>query len=481
MKLKLSTKISYGVGGVADEAMYTLAGTFLLFFLTSVAGLAPAAAGSIVALGSVWEAICGPVTGFLSDNMETRYGKRKPFLLAASFPVALTTTFLFTKINAPYGLKLIYYLIMTLLYWQAFAMYFVPYLAWGSDLTSDYKERTVLRTFAYFFNQLGMALGLILPTAFVDFLMNMGKSRATSWMFTGGIIGIACAAALLTCGLTIHETDNPGFVGKSGSEKAGLIPQLKRMFCEYAEIVKLRPIRYIIGASLLYLAANTFFLSDRVYFFTYNQRLSAKQITTIMTLIILVGISLSPLVAFICGRIDKKHVFTAGVGMSGVFLAAGKFVGIESFRGSCVASALYCIGNTCYWQLMPSMIYDVCEAAELASGEKHSGQVISLQALSESLSVAIGSQMLGIILQLAGFEAAAKDQSALTLSWIDSSFSIIPGICMLVVAAIIYKHPINGERFNAILLSLKRKERGEEIDMEEFSDIYGRRAIERLK
>ena len=48
MKLKLSTKISYGVGGVADEAMYTLAGTFLLFFLTSVAGLAPAAAGSIV-------------------------------------------------------------------------------------------------------------------------------------------------------------------------------------------------------------------------------------------------------------------------------------------------------------------------------------------------------------------------------------------------------------------------------------------------
>lgn len=77
------------------------------------------------------------------------------------------------------------------------------------------------------------------------------------------------------------------------------------------------------------------------------------------------------------------------------------------------------------------MIYDVCEAAELASGEKHSGQVISLQALSESLSVAIGSQMLGIILQLAGFEAAAKEQSALTLSWIDSSFSIIPGICML--------------------------------------------------
>ena len=45
----------------------------------------------------------------------------------------------------------------------------------------------------------------------------------------------------------------------------------------------------------------------------------------------------------------------------------------------------------------------------------------------------------------------------------------------------LFRSPINGERFNAILLALKRKERGEEIDMEEFSDIYGRRAIERLK
>ena len=47
MKLRLRTKISYGMGGVADEAMYTLAGTFLLFFLTSVAGITPAAAGTI--------------------------------------------------------------------------------------------------------------------------------------------------------------------------------------------------------------------------------------------------------------------------------------------------------------------------------------------------------------------------------------------------------------------------------------------------
>jgi hypothetical protein len=45
----------------------------------------------------------------------------------------------------------------------------------------------------------------------------------------------------------------------------------------------------------------------------------------------------------------------------------------------------FTIGNTCYWQLMPAMIYDVCEVDELASGKKRSGEVVSLQALSESV------------------------------------------------------------------------------------------------
>ena len=30
MKLRFRTKLSYGIGGIADNAMYTMAGTFLL-------------------------------------------------------------------------------------------------------------------------------------------------------------------------------------------------------------------------------------------------------------------------------------------------------------------------------------------------------------------------------------------------------------------------------------------------------------------
>ena len=98
MKLKFRTKLSYGIGGTADNAMFTLIETFLLFFLTTVVGIEPGIAGTILAIGCIWEAFCGPISGYLSDHTESRFGKRKPFLLFAAVPAAVVTSLLFTSI-----------------------------------------------------------------------------------------------------------------------------------------------------------------------------------------------------------------------------------------------------------------------------------------------------------------------------------------------------------------------------------------------
>ena len=53
MKLRSRTKVFYGIGGIADEAIYPLVITYQMFFLTQVAGLRPAAAGVIAAVGKL--------------------------------------------------------------------------------------------------------------------------------------------------------------------------------------------------------------------------------------------------------------------------------------------------------------------------------------------------------------------------------------------------------------------------------------------
>lgn len=473
MKLPFHTKLSYGIGGLADNATFTLLETFLLFFLTTVVGIKPAAAGTILALGCLWEAFCGPISGYLSDHIETRFGKRKPFLLAAAVPIAVVTGLLFTSIEMDDRLKIFYYGLMTILFWWCFAIFFVPYMTWGSELTEDYHERTVLRSYAYVFNQIGKGLGTVMPTVLVAFLMGMGFSLERSWSAVGITVGVVSGAALLTCALTIKDSDVPGFVKDPNRPKILTVSNVKNIFRSYLKIIRLRPIKYIIGGSLIYLIANTVFLSDMVYYFTYNMKLSPVEISGITLFMTCFGIGLTPFVAAAAGKTDKKLTFVGGLLISGAALISFRVLGVNSIFAACVVSAFFSLGNTCYWQLMPSMIYDVCEAEELASGEKHSGEVISLQALSESVSAAAGVQILGIILQQAGFADGAAAQTETALTWISTSYTFLPGLCMILVALMLTRYPINKKTFPRILQGVEKRRRGEEVDMSEYEDIFG--------
>ncbi len=478
LKLKFRTKLAYGIGGTADNTMYTLASTFLLFFLTSVIGIRPLTAGLIVALGSIWEVICGPVVAYLSDNTVSRYGKRKPYLILSSLPVMLFTGLLFTPISASYDIKIVYYLVATLLFWQTFSSFFVPYMAWGSDLTDDYNERTSLRSYAYVFNQLGMALGMVMPSFCVGLLEKAGVTTARAWSYTAFAIGLLAAASLLVAACNIKDGKDDKALKCEGLEESSELKDIKKRknqeagaLCvpkirlgifreivgEYAIILKLKPVRQIVGASLLYLIADTFFMSDRIYYFTYNLGLSSNQITLILVMIIVLGVSLTPFVSRICEKFDKKNVFVGGMAAGGILLIIGRILGSENLAWAYGISAAYVLANTSYWQLMPSLLYDLCEVEELESGKRHAGQLISLQALSESLSTAIGSQLLGIILDCAGFRSDAAAQTEVASNWISNNFSLIPGLCMLIVAFIIFKYPVNRGYFEGVKKELEKR------------------------
>lgn len=471
MKLSFGTKLSYGVGAVCDNALYMLAGTYLLLFLTTVAGVNPAVAGTISAAGSIWEAMCAPVVGFKSDNAVTRFGKRKPFLMAAAFPAAIVTSLLFTAVDASQPVKIFYYMIMVILYWTSFSTFFVPYLAWGSDLTDDYNERTVLRSYSYFFNQVGMCIGMVLPTIVVDYCMNMGKTVRQSWQMVGIMVGICGAAALLICSLTIRKDDVKDFK-KPKRKKQAVIKVLPSILKGYWSILKLKPVRLIIGASLAYLIANITFSSDRVFFMTFNMGMNEKAISATLLMITIAGVATVPFVSKLGTRFNKKDLFKNVMAVCGVLLMAAKFAGVENYPVMIASCLLYAVANAFYWQLMPSMIYDVCEVDELMSGEKRSGTVISLQALSESLSIAVGLQMLGVILEMAGFDSEADVQPDTALEWVENAFVLIPGAAMMAVALIMRKFPMTKEVFERVKDALEKREKGENPDVTQLTEIF---------
>ena len=465
--LSFKTKLSYGVGGICDNTLYTLSGTYLLLYLTTVAGVSPTVAGAISAIGSVWEAIVGPFIGYGSDNTVSRFGKRKPFLLFAAIPIAVVTSLLFTTINAGPTVKAIYYTTMIVLFWTFFSMEFVPFMSWGADLTDDYHERTVLRSYAYVFNQVGMLIGMVLPTIIVDWTMNLGKTTQQSWQMVGMFCGICAGLSLILCAGTIRRDDRPKDDpelaelkrAKKAADGSGIRPL--EILKEYLSILKLKAMQYLLIASMLYLIANTIFSSDRVFFMTYNLAMSQKTISLVMLIITLSGIAFVPFIERLSARFDKKNVFMTGIGASGVLMIIMRMVPIAGLGGVAAVSLMYSVANTCYWQLMPSMIYDIAEIDEMESGESHAGSVISFQALSESVCIAIGLQALGIILDMSGFDESlpsplkAAGEAALlqpesALTWVSHSFTLIPGIFMVLVFIVMLKYPVTKRSIEAL-------------------------------
>ena len=454
-ELSFRDKILYGASGFGDAVTYSLISTFLLFYMTTVAGIQPAIAGSVVAFGSLWDALTCPVFGYLSDNCHSSMGRRRPFLLIGSIPLAACTMLLFTSIDAGPGLKIVYYVIVIMIYWSAFSCFFIPYMAFGAELTHNYDERTILRSYTSIANNLGGVVGGVCPTIMVDILCSMGSGRAASWQITALIIGIFTAASILLCFFGFKDRDIP-LQPKEKSEDAEKF-SVRKVAREYVEILRLKPLRMLIGASIIALIGITMFNADRLYFLTYNMGLNGAQISLILFVGNGLGFVIPLFINLMTRWFDKRHSFMILIGGSAIIVAAFRFIGVSGWVSLIIMVSFFALYNTGYWQLMPTLLYDVGEYDEYYGGKNRIGAVMSLQSLAEAVAEALSVQILGIILQFTGFNGEAAVQSAFTMEWIANCLMIIPSAFMILSCVFIYKYPITREVFNDIQQKLRRR------------------------
>lgn len=475
MKLSKRTKIGYGIMSIADQCLYFMFGTFFLFYVTTVVGLDPTIASLIAAFGAVWDSICSAIIGNISDNLRSAHGKRRIFIMFSAVPTALFTVMIFTKLNSSEPVQGIYYFVAVMLFWTGFSAFFIPLLAWGAELTEDYDERVKLRAFAYAGNTVGMAVGAVLPSLLVEEFEKLGHSNADAWQYTAVLVGVVVATALLAgssiVGPKAGNSDLDFFKGKRGWRKHFCFKKLnhaktEHAFFELVDVWKLRPFQFLVISAITYLIANTVFVADRVYYYTYNMGLSGVQITLLMAIEPFAGFVFLPIFSKLGKKIDKRAQFVLGMSLCGISMVAIHFIGINNFAEATFMLFAFGLGAICYWQLMPALFYDICELDELINYKQRQGTILSMQVVSESLSEALGLLLLGQILKFSGFEGNLNIQSDFTLDWIKNSFALIPGILILVSAFMVYKYPISGKIYEEILGILEERRNGkEDIDI----------------
>lgn len=159
---------------------------------------------------------------------------------------------------------------------------------------------------------------------------------------------------------------------------------------------------------------------------------------------------------------DKRTVMLWVFAVGAVSVTIEKFIGVHGLVQLLVFVFFVAISTSIYWQMMSAIIYDVCEYDELETGKKRQGAIVSLQGLVEALATGIGTQILGIVLQMGGFDGEAAVQTETALEWVETSVTILPAIFLVLAFISLYKYPITKKRFEEIQRELERRKKNEE-------------------
>ncbi|NUQ00203.1 MAG: MFS transporter [Armatimonadetes bacterium] len=185
VSLIVSSWVLYLYRGNADAGLPALvsAGLFGLIFL----------------LGRLFDALVDPPLGYWSDRLHTRWGRRRPFMVASTLPLVAFFILLWSPpIPETSALNGLYLLVMLCGFFFAFTAWYGPYLAPLPELTPTARVRNSVSTNQAIFKVVGLLVASQFGTL-RDALQGYGPGERSvhSFVLPALVVGGFCLVTLL--------------------------------------------------------------------------------------------------------------------------------------------------------------------------------------------------------------------------------------------------------------------------------------------
>ncbi len=443
-KLSFGRKLAFGIGDLGPALVASIQGFFLNAFLLDIAGIRPGLAGIIFLVVKIWDSVNDPIVGRLTDRTNTRWGRRRPWLLFGAIPFGLAWFLQWLVPDLSQTGLFWYYLIVALLLDTGFTAVNVPYTALTPELTHDYDERTRLNSFRFSFSILGGLAALAVHSVLIDAFPSVTQGYAISAAVMGGIIVIS---NLITFAFTEEshfkdaaEEDDPGFV-------EGVRIALRN-----------RPFLYVVAIYLLSWLCIQFVQANMLLYVRYwvggedrfIQLAFALQVSAFVFLLMWSKIS---------QKWGKQKVYYVGmsfwiaVEIALFFVQPGQFtllLGLAILAGVGVS-----IGYLVPWSMLP----DVVELDELETGQRREGIYYGFFVFLQKLGISLGLALSNFILEATGYInaenlSALPEQPTAVLTALRIFVSLVPAVILLISFPIVYRYPITREKHAEIRAAL---------------------------
>jgi glycoside/pentoside/hexuronide:cation symporter, GPH family len=418
---------------------------FLPPFYAGELGLGVQAVGLVFLFARFWDVITDPIMGIVSDRYPSRWGRRRhwimigtPILMIAAFVIFNPTLF---YENASAGMLLFWMILM----YVGWTMVTLNHLSWTAEVHTAYHERSRIQAAVQALTIVGMIVVLLIPvlvggreSALVD------QMSAIGWYIFLALLPAVAIAVFL---VPEHEPDPQDAENAAG-------------FKQILEILKNNdPLRRLLAVFILD-GLLTGLVSSLFRFYTVDALKLGQGANVLLLIYFLVGVIMTPLWAKLSYKVGKRKALVTSMLYS--VLSLGLLFVLPS--GNLLIAILFFtiiggnFGATTF--LARSVMSDVTEYDTYLSGKKRTGLFFALMTLTIKAGVALAIGIAySLLLPMIGYEAGAENSES-AISGLRIIYALVPMVCALAMAAIMWTFPLDESRQDEIRAALQNDKEG---------------------
>ncbi len=341
--------------------------------------------GVLLTITTLWDAFIDPLIGHWSDNLRSRWGRRRPFLILGAPVVAAMVVLIWLPPGGGTLINALFFVFITIAYFTSFSLVGIPYDATMPEMAPEAGPRVVLSYWKGAFGIVGVLIGSLVAA---PLFQSIGP------VAMGAVVGGVALVTIWGSLFGLRESARPPGVPMGVWE--GLRVTLRN-----------QQFMFIFISTLFVHVAYQMLLANLPYFVTLVLGRSEGDVAILQGVLILVIALTGPLWALWHRKLSQRTLINISMAALGLVLAVGFFVGVLPGIPALAQGLVFMvlIGATLggYLIIIYAMMGNVVDYDEMLTGRRREAVYYGTFSFALGLGIAVGTLVLPLLLQSLGY------------------------------------------------------------------------------
>lgn len=418
----------YGTIGLPSAMFGYPIAIWLPAFYSQELGVSIAAIGTMIMIARLSDVVTDPLIGYFSDRHKSHLGRRKPFMVAGLPILILGVLMLFIPKQLGFeSVSAVHLVIWISVMFLGSTLVYIPYYAWGAEMSPDYHERSRITAVRELFILVGLLLSAAIP-ALVEYLTDGGVSEILEAMAWSIIVTMPALVLLVVW--RVKEPD------AGMAREVPLLDGLKLVAKNGPMVRVLLIILIVTGGEAFRNALSIFFMGEVI---------GVANRGTLYLFYFGAGLAAIPFWLWLGRKMGKHKAFAICMAAVSVISVATYFLGpgdLTPFTALFIAKG-FCFGGL---QFLPlAMLADVVDVDTARSGGKRAGTFFAISGMTGKLATAFGTGISLNVVAFFGFDPRTAS-SPEELQWLAFCYAIMPAVFFIGALWLTWNYPLTAER-----------------------------------